>query len=100
MHCVRLCKLACARPKVNIRLRSSCFLYRQSSKSRTEEESLNDLAQRTFHRIIDVRSAGTNANVLTWIIVGAFFGFALLAFVLLYPIYRFLKKEAARNKDE
>jgi hypothetical protein len=43
---------------------------------------------------------GQTTYTLTWIIVAAFLGFALLAFLLLYPIYRFLKKEAARNNDE
>jgi len=36
---------------------------------------------------------------VTWVIIGSFFGFVVLAFLLLYPIYRFLKKEAARNRD-
>lgn len=41
-----------------------------------------------------------NTENLTWIIVGAFFGFVFLAFILLYPVYRLLKKEAERNKEE
>lgn len=36
---------------------------------------------------------------MTWVIIGSFFGFVVLAFLLLYPVYRFLKKEAGRNKD-
>jgi hypothetical protein len=37
---------------------------------------------------------------VTWIILGALFGFIVLAFILLYPVYRFLQKEAERNRDE
>lgn len=37
---------------------------------------------------------------MTWVIIGSFFGFAALAFLLLYPVYRFLKKEAAKNRDD
>jgi len=36
---------------------------------------------------------------MTWVIIGSFLGFAALAFILLYPVYRFLRKEAARNKE-
>ena len=36
---------------------------------------------------------------MTWVIIGSFLGFAALAFILLYPVYRFLKKEAARNEE-
>jgi hypothetical protein len=37
---------------------------------------------------------------MTWVIIGSFLGFAALAFILLYPVYRFLKKEASRNKEK
>jgi hypothetical protein len=70
-------KLACLHSKVNMRSESGICLG---------TFGWNDLEQRSI--------------ILTWIIIGAFFGFALLAFILLYPIYRFLKKEAARNREE
>ena len=37
---------------------------------------------------------------MTYIILGAFVGFVILAFLLLFPLYRFLKKEEAKNSQE
>jgi len=45
-------------------------------------------------------SIKTILAIVTWVIVGSFVGFIVLAFILLFPIYRFLKKEAQRNRDQ
>ena len=37
---------------------------------------------------------------MTYIILGAFVGFIILAFLLLFPLYRFLKKEEAKNSQD
>ena len=34
---------------------------------------------------------------MTWIIVGSFFGFVLLAAILLVPVYRLLQRESRKN---
>lgn len=34
-----------------------------------------------------------------WAVAAAFFGFVALAFLLLFPVYRFLRREEARSED-
>lgn len=82
-------KLVCMRPKVN--MFSDSVLHSPSY--------VITLKQSGPAGCVSIPN-GQTTYTLTWIIVAAFLGFALLAFLLLYPIYRFLKKEAARNNDE
>ena len=41
---------------------------------------------------------GMEGPAIYWIIAATFFGFATLAFILLFPIYRFLKREEEQSE--
>ena len=38
-------------------------------------------------------------NNIYWVIAATFFGFITLAFLLLYPVYRFIRREEKQSED-